>query len=105
MLKCSKGFLVLFREILLSHFSSFHIAPENMKCLSLLELSVWLRVICFPLGRISVSAKADSGYLQLGQCVAFGLKADFLNICKVFIFSVKSSCSCYTPPSSTVELK
>lgn len=93
-----------FREISLSHLSSFHVVPENVKFLSRLVLS-WLWVICFPLGRISVSAGADSGYLQLGQCVAFGFKADFLNICKPFTFSVKSSCSCYTPPSSTMELK
>lgn len=104
MLKCSQRFLVLFREILLSHFSSFHVAVENVKFLSLLEL-YWLRVIRFPLGSISVSARADSGNLQLGQCAAFGFKAEFLNICKAFTFSDNSSCSCYIPPSSTMELK
>lgn len=30
-LKCGQGFLVLSREILLFHLSSFHVAPENVK--------------------------------------------------------------------------
>lgn len=65
----------------------------------------WPGVICFPLGRISVSSRADSWYFQLGHCVTFDFMAGFLNICIVFTFSVRLSCSCQTPPSSTMELK
>lgn len=55
-------------------------------------LSPWRH---FSLGRISVSDRADSGYLQLGRCAAFGFMLVFSNTCKILTFSAKLSCSCY----------